>query len=182
MKLDQELFKHVLGRGYDVKDEKDLMTAIALHYFCNQFGIFDVVRDYGFILTDKGVLSPDCMRDVLAERKGSFSGKFTEYTENVLSSLEIALESTAEILKRPFDERDAIISAAAYKYVKSVYCSFHEDDEEMKKKEFESHFPAGDYELGKTCDEQAEIVFESIIESERQAKLKKSQTSGENEG
>ena len=177
MKIDQEIFKRVFGREYNVIDEKDIMATVSLHFLINMFGVHSEPRDYGYVLTDKGLVSIDCRRDILSQFDDLKERQFSEMTLNVLASLNIALESAAEILGKPFDERDAMISAAVYKYINAVlFIGF--EDEETVKHEFQKRFPAGDCELGKTCSEQAEIVYNSIIESNAQKKSKDSENLG----
>ncbi len=177
MKIDQEIFKTVFGKECDVNDEKDIMACISLHFWLNNFGVWTESRDYAYVLTDKGLLSCQGKQDVLNQLDDLNENQFSETTIKALSSLDIALESTAEIIKKPFDERDTIISSAVYKYIKTEYHLGQEEDEKKRHQSFKKHFSAGNYKLGKTCCEQAEIVYNSIIESKWQDNTKSQNTS-----
>ncbi len=165
MKIDQLIFENVLGREYNPQDEKDVMAAISLHFWLNNLGIWSETRDYGYVLTDDGLVSLQCRQDVLNQCDDLRGLEFSQTTMYALAALEIALENTTEILRKPFDERDAVISSAVYKYIKNEYHLGREEDDEKIKLEFEKHFTAGDYELGKTCCQQAEIVHNSFVDT-----------------
>lgn len=201
MKLDQEIFKNVFGRDFDKKEEKDIQALTALHYFLAGAGLKRMHfrrgsrNSYGYRPTEKGLVSDECRLDILSHQgedrffipKLNFaliddlklqekivSQRVNEY----LSSVEIALESTREILSKDFDDRDAIIYAGMYDFLNYYYLGNKTDDE--KSKRFYSEMPNGDYELGRTLTEQIGIVYGSIIESNRQSKS--NPISGENEG
>ncbi len=196
MKLDQDIFKHVFGREYDIKDEKDIQALTTLHYFLAGAGFRRMHYRknsrgrYGYAPSEKGLLSEECLLDLLSKQGEDkfFIPKLiinnlelensivSQCVSMYLSCIEIALESTREILKKDFDDRDALINAGMYDFLNYYYLKNATDNE--KSARFYKDMPNGDYEISKTVTEQIEVIYGSICESERQSK----QNLGENQG